>query len=406
MRVTRVSLVAFAVLVSVLPVSAQDEATTFSFSMSPGEQYRIVSEVLQQVFIDGELSHESVRLNRIRVQIGEVLGESPRRGFHSLEYQSSVETEKLGQVYESGRTYTAEFWRDSQGYFDIGNEYFVPNVQNVPVFPNHPIKSGDRWTADGIEVHDLRQGFDIDEPFRFSMPVNYTYVGKSDWNGRSYDLLLIDYVVYYPTQLPRRPELPRLVTGASSQRMYWDTERGRPVYYEEDYELSLLLYSGNLFTFAGTASARVVDSEPLDRQATREQLEEELAERNLDDVGIRESEEGISLVIEDIQFLPDSATLQASERRKLDDIALILQRFPDRDILVTGHTALAGTASGRQQLSEERAQAVGQYLLDIGARDRTELMFRGVGAEDPVAENSTEEGRRRNRRVEILILDN
>jgi outer membrane protein OmpA-like peptidoglycan-associated protein len=95
-----------------------------------------------------------------------------------------------------------------------------------------------------------------------------------------------------------------------------------------------------------------------------------------------------------------------SEREKLRRIATILKKYPERDILITGHTALAGTQAGRQQLSEERAAAVGNFLIEEGVRNRERLLFRGMGARDPVADNSTEEGMRKNRRVEITIMEN
>jgi outer membrane protein OmpA-like peptidoglycan-associated protein len=98
--------------------------------------------------------------------------------------------------------------------------------------------------------------------------------------------------------------------------------------------------------------------------------------------------------------------LRPSEQEKLDRIGEILRQYPDRDILITGHTALAGTAEGRQQLSEQRAASVGQYLLETDVRDPSRLLYRGVGAREPIADNATDEGMRRNRRVEITLLEN
>ena len=118
------------------------------------------------------------------------------------------------------------------------------------------------------------------------------------------------------------------------------------------------------------------------------------------------SEEGITVSLQNVQFLPDSAILRDSEREKLDFIAEILGRYPARDILVTGHTALAGTAEGRQWLSEERARVVGEYLLSTGMRRADQIVTRGVGAREPLADNTTEAGMRKNRRVEITILEN
>jgi len=98
--------------------------------------------------------------------------------------------------------------------------------------------------------------------------------------------------------------------------------------------------------------------------------------------------------------------LLPSEQAKLDQIAEILGRYGDRDILVGGHTALAGTEAGRQKLSEERAASVAAYLISKGARQTERVVVRGYGATKPVSDNSTEQGKKKNRRVEITILEN
>jgi outer membrane protein OmpA-like peptidoglycan-associated protein len=117
-------------------------------------------------------------------------------------------------------------------------------------------------------------------------------------------------------------------------------------------------------------------------------------------------EEGIAISLENVQFQPESAELTAPERLKLAKIAELLRRYPDRDILVEGHTALAGTEAGRAQLSRDRAAAVADSLIAGGARTPERVVVRGSGAEQPLGDNNTEEGRRRNRRVEITILEN
>jgi outer membrane protein OmpA-like peptidoglycan-associated protein len=124
------------------------------------------------------------------------------------------------------------------------------------------------------------------------------------------------------------------------------------------------------------------------------------------DASVRVTDEGITISLENIPFGSDSAVLLPSERAKLDKIGEILRRYPERDILVGGHTALAGAAAGRQQLSLDRASAVSEYLIGKKVRDPSRIVVRGYGAEVPVADNRTEEGMRRNRRVEITILEN
>ena len=95
-----------------------------------------------------------------------------------------------------------------------------------------------------------------------------------------------------------------------------------------------------------------------------------------------------------------------AERLKLDRIAEILLKYPEKRILVGGHTALSGTYEARFQISLERAQAVAEYLLSKRVRTRDRMRVRGYGADQPVADNRTGEGMHQNRRVEITILEN
>jgi outer membrane protein OmpA-like peptidoglycan-associated protein len=75
--------------------------------------------------------------------------------------------------------------------------------------------------------------------------------------------------------------------------------------------------------------------------------------------------------------------------------------------MVGGHTAHSGgTENSRQQLSRERASAVASYLIERGIRTPDRVMSRGYGSQIPVADNGTEAGRKKNRRVEIIILEN
>ena len=72
---------------------------------------------------------------------------------------------------------------------------------------------------------------------------------------------------------------------------------------------------------------------------------------------------------------------------------------------VRGHTDSTGDEAYNQQLSEKRAERVAEFLIDSAELNPDGISFDGKGAKDPVAENSTAEGRARNRRVEIILLD-
>jgi len=399
--VKRVSVVIVLVLIATSVVHG--EARRFLYQYREGERYRILSTVDQEVRINGRFSHEARILNRIAIEVTGTDGES---GSIEAQFQTSEEARLEGQVFSWGEEYISRFDRDAQGYYNIAPHYFMPVVRDVPVFPEHELEPGDTWSAKGSEVHDFRRGFGIPDAFHFPIAVEYHYVGPEEREGKTLDLIEIRYnVLHRPGHIRTTQAYPHTISGYADQRLYWDNVAGRPHYYEEDYALVFSLTDGRTFEFSGTAEARVVDSDPLDRDAMREEIEQDLKDHGVQDAYVDSDERGVTIALEDIQFAPDSDELLVSEQSKLDSIAEILLRYPDRDIVVTGHTALAGTWAGRQALSQRRALVVGQYLLDSGVRTADQILTRGLGATRPVADNETPEGRRRNRRVEITIME-
>jgi outer membrane protein OmpA-like peptidoglycan-associated protein len=114
--------------------------------------------------------------------------------------------------------------------------------------------------------------------------------------------------------------------------------------------------------------------------------------------------EGVKLTIKDIRFEPDSDEILASERPRLDMIAKVLKESPDRLFLVEGHTAAIGRPSGEMELSVLRAQRMAAELSRLGISIER-FIYKGWGGTRPLGDNSTDEGRRLNRRVEITILE-
>jgi outer membrane protein OmpA-like peptidoglycan-associated protein len=194
--------------------------------------------------------------------------------------------------------------------------------------------------------------------------------------------------------------------GSSDQLIFWDTGLGQPRSYEESFRIIFELSNGTTVEYRGRAEAEIIASEVMDKSKILKEIEATINRLGIPDTSVRVVDEGIAISLENIQFQPDSAVLTAAEQNKIDKIAEIIAGYTGRDILVGGHTALAGSAAGRMQLSRERAAAVADYLIGKGVRTPDRIMVRGYGADKPLADNRTEAGRRRNRRVEITILEN
>jgi len=178
----------------------------------------------------------------------------------------------------------------------------------------------------------------------------------------------------------------------------------------------LLFITGRILSQLGdtadTGKAEEVEAVQLEPQPLEELAEEInviLEERNVADtvaeVVVEAADKGIVINLSNIQFTADSAVLPESERIKLREIANILKTVPGK-IYVAGHTALDGSDEGHLEISLGRAQAVADYLVYLGARRESEIIVIGLSAYHPIADNSTEEGKAQNRRVEIIILEN
>jgi outer membrane protein OmpA-like peptidoglycan-associated protein len=151
------------------------------------------------------------------------------------------------------------------------------------------------------------------------------------------------------------------------------------------------------------ADRSAAQSQALDEQ--QRQIEEnqrliEALKRSGTDV--RETSRGVVINLPDVLFEFDRYTLTSEARRTTEDIARAISEVQSRDISVEGHTDSLGTAEYNQRLSESRARAVADQLVSSGV-PRHDLSVRGKGERDPIASNSNEAGRQRNRRVEIII---
>jgi outer membrane protein OmpA-like peptidoglycan-associated protein len=113
--------------------------------------------------------------------------------------------------------------------------------------------------------------------------------------------------------------------------------------------------------------------------------------------------EGIQVTFESgLLYDFDSDVVKPEARNNLRELAISLEKYPDSDLLILGHTDSVGTDEYNKGLSVRRADAAAEYLISQGVR-RTRVGTGGLGEEEPVTSNDTEAGRRQNRRVEVAI---
>lgn len=129
-------------------------------------------------------------------------------------------------------------------------------------------------------------------------------------------------------------------------------------------------------------------------------------QKDLDNATVERVGEGIRITFDSgLLFDVNESTIKGASGENLTDLARILKKYEDTEILLEGHTDATGTDAYNLRLSDERAQSVARFLAEWGvAQNRFVTM--GYGESQPVASNDTELGRQQNRRVEVAIYAN
>ena len=150
------------------------------------------------------------------------------------------------------------------------------------------------------------------------------------------------------------------------------------------------------------AERREAESARADTEAALErarELSEQVAE-----LEARQTERGLVLTLSEVLFDVGRANLKEGALRTVGQLATFLQEYPERVVLVEGHTDTSGSLQLNLDLSNRRAEAVKSALMQRGiSGNRVRTV--GLGPEFPIAGNNTAAGRQQNRRVEIIISD-
>ena len=111
-----------------------------------------------------------------------------------------------------------------------------------------------------------------------------------------------------------------------------------------------------------------------------------------------------ALSLQVVNFEVDKAVIPEVNKPLLNNTVKIMQQVPNMKLMIIGHTDKTADAAYNMKLSQERAQAMKDYLVAQGA-DPSKLMIKGMGETDPIADNATDQGRFRNRRIEFVVYD-
>jgi len=125
-------------------------------------------------------------------------------------------------------------------------------------------------------------------------------------------------------------------------------------------------------------------------------------QRQIAELNARETDRGLVVTLGDLLFETGKSDLKGGAAGNLNKLATFLDEYPDRTVLIEGHTDDVGSDESNFNLSQRRANSVRSYLVGQGIQS-ARLSTSGLGEGSPVAGNDTSTGRQQNRRVEVII---
>lgn len=401
--------------------SQQNEGILFQFVHKKGDAFSHISTVFEEAYFNGRLNNKTEFINRTSSTVLDILEDGSE--YLQTDYMTTQNSliQYTGDTLSWGEENSVNLYRRKNGEFYNCSSDFLPTVRNVPSFPSEKIQIGQSWQAEGLEVHDCRELFQMNDALSIPFTATYTYsdiitVNSSEnhnnfeKNSKSESKTLHIIDVYYnffqdntSEQYYKNSNFAG-ARGYAKQKIYWDTQKNEIDHFQEEFQIKMVDFYGNTYIFNGKSQGEVTEFTSVNSKANVRKLQETFKNYNLDNVNVSQGEKGLTLSIENIQFEPDSDKLLPSEQKKLQKIGEVLKQF-NNDLLITGHCAERGTESARQALSESRAKSVADFLIKNNIRNEYHIFTQGKGSSQPVASNTTEEGRSRNRRVEITIMD-
>lgn len=383
-----------------------EPAVLFQFKHNKGDSVSHISTVEEEAYINGRLNNRTQFINRTSTTITAV--EKDGSALLNTHYMTTRNTlvNKSGNYLSWGEEDYVNIHRKKNGQLYDSDNLYLPTVRSVPAFSDKAVRPGESWQRDGLEVHDCRELFNMDGPISIPFIATYTYAGNIESNGNMLQIINVEYTFQ---EQNTKEEINKGSTyfsasGYAKQKIYWDNQKGDIDHFTEEFQIKMIDIFNNTFLFTGLSHGEVTEYKSVNDDATVKKLQKTIDKNKLEDVTVKRGEKGLTISLENIQFEPDSNILLESEKIKLEKIGKILKDFQN-DLLITGHCAERGTVKARQKLSEQRADAVAAYLVQLGIRDEYHIFTQGKGSTEPIASNETEEGRIKNRRVEIILVD-
>ncbi len=367
-------------------------------SLDLGNNYRITERQNLRVRVNG--SYKGFLYREYR---GFLRRQSENDKHYKGEYYILEDMKRDSQLIAKGvdKVYKTDFLLNNSGYISIDRKFSVPLHRSFPALSFDPVSPGDSWIASGTDLIYDSNGKFVEIPFL----CRYIYRDEEMYKGRPVKIIDAQYALRYKKDFYDGNDTEILNIQGTHKAVimlfndiiggiFIRTDITQEIKYKNsDNEFT----TGFILTWYDGISTSVVES-------TKDKIITKLESNNPENIVLEEKDNGIMLQMQNIHFLPDSPVILPKERSRLDAIAGLLEEAPGQTFLVVGYTADIGTRESQYDLSVERAKTIIDELVSRGIPSK-QFLYRGEGSNNPIASNLTNEGRAKNRRVEITILD-
>ncbi len=393
-------LLVFLVLCFTFPVLY---AESLRFNYYTGEKFKILERSDLRRYENGHfvgLSYREVR-GVLEVSQRENVGFEASGNFYVFE---ETKHDKRNVAKKIDQVVPVSFRVTREGLFSSNETMPFPSVQNFPVFPRTQVSKGDVWRAFGVRVVNPLRG---ERYTRVKFYCEYRYVGDTVKNGREFAVVKARYAVRYRAGEDSKGDRRiKSITGKHSVTIYCDVSGNNESFMvdmmEEHYSVECKTLKS--VSFKGFILTWFSNVQLMDRTMLVNEMKAEIKKSGVEDVTVEKRKEGVALTINSIHFVANKAIVLPAERDRLKKLAEMLRKIKGRNFLVVGHTADVGSKESQYVLSVKRAKTIVDYLVSQGISPKR-FMYEGKGGTEPVAPNDTEENMAKNRRVEIIVLE-
>lgn len=175
---------------------------------------------------------------------------------------------------------------------------------------------------------------------------------------------------------------------------------------EDEEYVDHLVYMANQHMKIAEVNAQEKKSEDeFERLSDKsKQMQLNARTRELEALRAQQTDRGMMVTLGDVLFQTGKSNLNPGTLQNLYRLATYLRENPNRKVVVEGHTDSVGSNHSNQRLSERRAHSVAGFLISNGV-DASRVVDVGYGEDYPVDTNSTAAGRKNNRRVEVVVMN-